>query len=102
MKVRPRLGVVFDDREEIASITCTGCGEQKTSNEMNHRRRKTGEIKITNKCGTCYRTQARSLRISTHRKTFKTIPDHFRSSRISKILGMIQISKMIARVILAK
>ncbi|KAJ1616822.1 hypothetical protein T492DRAFT_850543 [Pavlovales sp. CCMP2436] len=73
MKVRPRIGVVFDGKEGIASITCTGCGGQKTSNEMNHRRRKTGEITITNKCGTCYRTQAR---LTTED------PDHLGTSQI--------------------
>ncbi|KAJ1618821.1 hypothetical protein T492DRAFT_849027 [Pavlovales sp. CCMP2436] len=59
MNVRPRIGIVFGDKGGIASITCKGCGGQKTSNEMNHRSRKSGEITITNKCGTCYRTQAR-------------------------------------------
>ncbi|KAJ1623467.1 hypothetical protein T492DRAFT_1125637 [Pavlovales sp. CCMP2436] len=58
MKVRTRIGVVVDDQAP-ASITCEGCSELKTPNEMNHRRRRTGEITVTDKCCHCYRMQAR-------------------------------------------
>ncbi|KAJ1618275.1 hypothetical protein T492DRAFT_849461 [Pavlovales sp. CCMP2436] len=44
---------------------------------MNHRRRKTGEIKITNKCGMCYRTQARII------QDHKNPRDDFRSQKWS-------------------
>ncbi|KAJ1638718.1 hypothetical protein T492DRAFT_833465 [Pavlovales sp. CCMP2436] len=61
MKVRTRIGVVVDDQAS-ASITCKGRPELKTSNEMNHRRRRTGEITVTKKCYHCYRMQARDSR----------------------------------------
>jgi citrate lyase gamma subunit len=65
MRSRVRIGVVPDDKS-AATIICSGCMELKTSNEMNHRLRKTGEVTITDKCMLCYRMQAR-VRSIRHR-----------------------------------
>ncbi|KAJ1635586.1 hypothetical protein T492DRAFT_836009 [Pavlovales sp. CCMP2436] len=46
MTVRPRLGSVPGDASD-ASTVCKACSEFKTANEMNHRRRRTGEITVT-------------------------------------------------------
>ncbi|KAJ1631863.1 hypothetical protein T492DRAFT_1114932 [Pavlovales sp. CCMP2436] len=54
MKVPPRLGC--DQPDDAKTYLCRSCKEAKSSEEMNHRRRRTGLITVATICCMCYRS----------------------------------------------